>query len=113
MSWSRFDSDTSAALGRALDFFGTHVATARALGITSKELWGARKRGRVSVPLANKIHQATHGAVRREELRPDVFPRRYREARLGPHAKSNGALEEPRPSQTQTAPAEAGAACSV
>lgn len=61
------------ALGRALDFFGNHAAMARALGIASRELWCARSQGKVNGRLAEKIHQVTGGAVRREELRPDLF----------------------------------------
>lgn len=64
------------AFGRALDFFGDHRTMARALGITVRELHVARGRGRVNGELAEKIHQVTFGTVRREELRPDLFPRR-------------------------------------
>lgn len=73
-----------AALGRALDFFGNHGAMARALGITPRELLGARQRGRVNGKIAEKIHQLTAGTVRREELRPDLYPRRrhYERVRL-------------------------------
>ena len=66
-----------AALGRALDFFGNHESMARALGITTRQLWCARERGRVSGKLAERIHALTCGNVRREELRPDLYPRRH------------------------------------
>jgi DNA-binding transcriptional regulator YdaS (Cro superfamily) len=63
------------ALGRALEFFGDHKAMARALGIRTRQLWGARDRGRVSGEIAEKIHRLSGGNIRREELRPDLFPR--------------------------------------
>jgi len=62
-------------LGRALRFFGSLKAMARALGVTSRDLWGAMDRGKVSGRVAERIDQLTSGMVRCEELRPDLFPR--------------------------------------
>ena len=66
---------STAALGRALDFFGSHAGLARALATTSRKLWQARKRGQVNRAWAEKIHRLTAGTVRMEELRPDLYPR--------------------------------------
>jgi DNA-binding transcriptional regulator YdaS (Cro superfamily) len=63
------------ALRRALDFFGGHRAMACALGISPDDLTGARVRGKVSGEIAEKIDKMTAGKVRREELRPDLYPR--------------------------------------
>lgn len=72
----------TAALGRALEFFGDHKSMAKALGVTPKALWGARERGQVNAKMANLIHQVTGGNIRREELRPDLFPRRHHHRRV-------------------------------
>src|SRR5581483_9265052 len=66
-------SDT--AMGRALDFFGGHTAMARALCMTPRELWGARTRGQLSRRATERVHRLTLGTVRREEVRPDLYPR--------------------------------------
>jgi DNA-binding transcriptional regulator YdaS (Cro superfamily) len=80
---SRFQTATSSAIGRALDHFGNHNAMARAVGMTRKALWQARMRGRLSINVAERIHRITGGLVRKEELRPDAFPRNYAEAKGG------------------------------
>jgi DNA-binding transcriptional regulator YdaS (Cro superfamily) len=82
------------ALSHAVEFFGDHKTMARALGVTSKGLKSARLRGRVSGELAEKIQQLTGGAIKREELRPDLFPRqrhynRVRLRRLGEQQQSD------------------------
>jgi DNA-binding transcriptional regulator YdaS (Cro superfamily) len=77
------ERSTLIAMGRAIDFFGNHRAMARALGIRPRELWRARRLGRVPGRLADKIHQLTYGTVRREELRPDLFPTEHHYERIG------------------------------
>lgn len=47
----------------------------RALGITPRDLWGARCRGKVSGEIAERIDKLTFRTVRCEELRPDLYPR--------------------------------------
>lgn len=63
------------AFCRAFDFFDDPIAMARALGITTRELWVARYHRRVSGQLADRIERVTGGTVRREELRPDLYPK--------------------------------------
>jgi DNA-binding transcriptional regulator YdaS (Cro superfamily) len=63
------------ALNRAFEFFGDPTVMAGALGLTSRELWVARYRNRVSGQLAERIERVTGGTVRREELRPDLYPK--------------------------------------
>jgi DNA-binding transcriptional regulator YdaS (Cro superfamily) len=81
-----------AALHRALDWFGNHGAMAHALRISSRVLQHARYHGRVSREIAERIHKLTAGRVRREELRPDLYPRHRTERKR--RATKKGRLHE-------------------
>lgn len=52
---------------------GTQHKLANEIYMSQHAIHHARKVGRVSAELANKIHDFTKGAVSREELRPDLF----------------------------------------
>jgi DNA-binding transcriptional regulator YdaS (Cro superfamily) len=64
---------TTPALDRACEILGSQDALAMALGIRSASISGWRDRGRIPVERCVPIEVATKGAVRREELRPDIF----------------------------------------
>ncbi len=58
------------AFEEALCFFGG----APAMGIKLYSLKAALRRGRLSKPMAVRVHKLTSGLVHRESLRPDLFP---------------------------------------
>jgi DNA-binding transcriptional regulator YdaS (Cro superfamily) len=62
------------AFEEALCFFGGAPAMARAMGIKLYSLKAALRRGRLSKPMAVRVHKLTSGLVHRESLRPDLFP---------------------------------------
>lgn len=63
------------ALDRAIHLLGSQQALANLLNIRSPSISEWRARGPLGVPAARclAIERATHGAVTRYELRPDVF----------------------------------------
>lgn len=62
------------ALERAIDLLLTAAALARAIDVEPATVSMWRQRGRVSVPAAIPIEEATGGRVTRYQLRPDVYP---------------------------------------
>lgn len=60
------------ALDRAEDWLGGRDALAKALNMTRQGVWIWRSRG-VPAEMAINIERVTDGAVRREELRPDIY----------------------------------------
>ncbi len=63
---------TLSALDRACDTLGSQEALAAALGIKSPSISGWRSAGTVPQDRCAAIERATGGAVRCEELRPDI-----------------------------------------
>lgn len=61
------------ALTKAIDLFGSQAALASAIGVKQQNVWNWLNRGG-GVPAEHcpAIEKATAGAVRCEELRPDV-----------------------------------------
>ena len=64
----------SAPIDKAIEYFGTQVALARACGVSQQALNKAYQRGSVSAELAVAIHHATGGTVTAASLRPDLWP---------------------------------------
>lgn len=60
------------ALQRAVDRLGSQTELARALGVVQQQVWNWLSRGRVPAEHCPAIERATGGAVRCEDLRPDV-----------------------------------------
>jgi DNA-binding transcriptional regulator YdaS (Cro superfamily) len=63
------------ALERAIKLLGGQVPLAKKIKRTQQHIsWALRsERGKISGKDAIKIERATNGAVRRAELRPDIF----------------------------------------
>lgn len=63
----------SSHLQSAVEIAGSQVALARLVGVGEKTVWAWIHRGtKVNEIVALKIERATKGAVRCEDLRPDV-----------------------------------------
>ncbi|MBU2788608.1 helix-turn-helix domain-containing protein [Acidithiobacillus sp. VAN18-1] len=60
-------------LKRAISHFGSQASLARRLGVVPMAVSHWLKRQRIPPHQAIAIERATNGAVRREELRPDIF----------------------------------------
>jgi DNA-binding transcriptional regulator YdaS (Cro superfamily) len=60
------------SLERAITFFGSLAALARAAGVSPQRLSKARKIGKCSPGLAEKIERATNGAIPKATL---VWPK--------------------------------------
>lgn len=58
---------------RAIRFAGSGAALARLIGVSTVMVHKWRNGARITPERARQIEQATNGAVRRHELRPDVF----------------------------------------
>ena len=63
------------SLERAIEICGGQTALAIAIGVKQPNVWNWLNRadGVTPAEYCLKIEQATHGAVTRYELRPDVF----------------------------------------
>lgn len=59
-------------LERAIEIFVTQKALADAIGVPSRNIWAWLERGNVPAERCPAIEKATNGAVRCEDLRPDV-----------------------------------------
>ena len=59
-------------LQKAIDHFGSQAALARALGVVPMAVSNWKDR-RVPAEQCKAIEDATAGAVKRHELRPDIF----------------------------------------
>ena len=64
---------TSAAFRRAVALVGSESKLSRATGYSQPAINKARRKGRVTAEMAIAIERALHGAVSRQELRPDLF----------------------------------------
>lgn len=64
--------DKSTPLERAADAMDSWAGLARALGLTPMAVLHWRKRG-VPIERCGDIERVTGGAVKRHELRPDIF----------------------------------------
>lgn len=60
------------ALEKAIDLLGGMQAAARAIGVSPQRIFNWKQRGRVPADACPAIEKATNGAVRCEDLRPDV-----------------------------------------
>ncbi len=60
------------ALTKAQEILGSQTALARAVGLVPQVVNNWHRRGRVPADYCPKIERATNGAVRCEDLRPDV-----------------------------------------
>lgn len=60
-------------LQRAVALVGSQAKLGKASGFSQHAIWLAIQSGRVSAELAVGIERATGGAVRRSDLRPDLF----------------------------------------
>lgn len=60
------------SLTRATTFLGSQKALADAIGVSSKTVWAWLNREAVPAEHCPAIERATGGAVRCEDLRPDV-----------------------------------------
>lgn len=60
---------------RAINIVGGQKPLAEAIGTTQSQVWYWLNRSKRGVPgeMAPKIEEATNGAVKRHELRPDIF----------------------------------------
>jgi DNA-binding transcriptional regulator YdaS (Cro superfamily) len=63
----------SEAIRRAVAILGSEVKLAAACGVTQPAISKAKHKGRISVRLALRMHQATNGEVSASELRPDLW----------------------------------------
>jgi DNA-binding transcriptional regulator YdaS (Cro superfamily) len=52
---------------------GSETRLAVLTGYSQNAIWSAKRRGRVTAEMANKIDAATGGAIPRHRLRPDLF----------------------------------------
>jgi len=59
----------------AVGQFGSEAKLAAAAGVTQASINQAKHRGRVGPKLAIGLERATKGAIRRSDLRPDLWPR--------------------------------------
>lgn len=62
----------SSHIARAAQIVGSRAAIARNLGITKGAVWQWEHGGRVPAEYCPQIERMTDGAVRCEDLRPDV-----------------------------------------
>lgn len=63
------------ALQRAVEIVGGQSAMARAIGTSQANIWHwLNKAKKVPAEWVMRIEAATNGAVRRHDLRPDIFP---------------------------------------
>ena len=62
------------AIISAISHSGGPQALANALGVSIQRVVNWRNRGRVPAAWAARIEAATHGAVTRHDLRPDIYP---------------------------------------
>lgn len=60
------------ALEKAIQHVGTQADLARAIGVVQQVVHNWLRRGNVPAERCPDIERATHGAVRCEDLRPDV-----------------------------------------
>lgn len=68
-------TDIAPHLQRALALFdGNQTALARRAGVSQHAIWYAVRNNRVGPRLAIAIDEATGGAVKRSDLRPDLWP---------------------------------------
>jgi DNA-binding transcriptional regulator YdaS (Cro superfamily) len=63
------------ALQKAIELLGSQVALAKALGVTPMAVSQWKDRG-IPAERCPDIERVTNGAVRREDLRPDLFEKR-------------------------------------
>lgn len=61
------------ALAKAITLFGTQAQLAKSLGVSAMAVSKWIKRDNVPPHRALQIEQATHGAIHRSELRPDLW----------------------------------------
>lgn len=63
------------ALQKAIEIAGGQRALARSLGVAQAHVWYwlNKSAGKVPAERAAQIEEATHGAVTRHDLRPDIF----------------------------------------
>ena len=63
-------------LQKAIDAVGSQLALAKAIGTSQQNVsyWMTRLDGVVPAQYAIPIEKATNGAVKRNELRPDLYP---------------------------------------
>lgn len=66
--------NASAALDKAVATVGGVGRLARLLGVRQPAVSNWRRRGKIPAVQVIPIERATNGAVRREELRPDIYP---------------------------------------
>ena len=59
-------------LDKAINYFGSQSSMAKALGLTPMAVSNWKKRG-IPAERVLSIEEATHGAVTRLELRPDLY----------------------------------------
>lgn len=59
-------------LSRAIELLGSQAALARAIGVVPMAISNWKTRG-VPVQKCGEIEKATAGAVRKHDLRPDIF----------------------------------------
>lgn len=71
------------ALSRAIDLAGGQKPLADAIGTTQSQVWYWLNRAKRGVPgeFAPLIEAATHGAITRSDLRPDIFGVQKRKTR--------------------------------
>jgi DNA-binding transcriptional regulator YdaS (Cro superfamily) len=66
--------DSKCYIERAVECAGTQVALAERIGVRQQHVWNWLNRDkRVPAEYCLPIERATHGAVTRYDLRPDVF----------------------------------------
>lgn len=64
------------AMQKALDYFGSLYKMGKAIGATQTACYKwAHHKARLSAEWAVLIERASDGAIKREELRPDIFIR--------------------------------------
>jgi DNA-binding transcriptional regulator YdaS (Cro superfamily) len=63
-------------LERAIEFIGSQAKLAKVCGVHQTTVWGwlHEMRGWVPGEYAEVIERATDGRVKRDELRPDLYP---------------------------------------
>lgn len=64
--------DTISHLKRAIDLAGSQKSLAEQIGVQPQLVWAWIDRGNVPADYCPDIERATNGAVRCEELRPDI-----------------------------------------
>lgn len=68
-------SNVTTLIQSAISLFGSEPKLAAAAGVSQSSINECKHKNRVGPRVALGIHNATHGAISKSDLRPDLWPR--------------------------------------